>query len=629
MKCIYLFFFVLLMFLQKATAQTTQISIGTNSDVEYFNDLKVNAVDGSTVNVGYKTNGFTGNDLLIVKLNNFRQIVWSKTILNNGDDRFTKVFICNNGDYIAVGQIFQLGKKRGIICRINSNNGNIIWSDVSANSSAIGEVFWDVIETTNNNIAVVGYESFTAPSTNCYVVLLNSSGIKLWSFISTTGNSDGFQAINQLPNGRLIIGGIFIGTLGQYDAVIAELDEPTGVVLSQNTYQINTIIPENPILLTTISPIRFYIKNNNVICNMSVYRGYGSASHIAYFDYNQTTKNLSGNILINSGTDNANAYCFYPITETDYLVGASYISPASAYVSRITNGTIAYNKKINSTISALTSLDITGGNAFFAGVTNSSATNGSLLFSTIDVPASITPCDIANVNSLSLQPQICNATSQDVLGLLPSGIISSIALTLQDVTLNVTDICGFVLPIQLLSFNVACSPENKVKLHWTTASESNSKEFIVEKLIKEGNSYYKIGSVAAAGNSNVLKQYHFTDINPINGKQFYRLKMVDRDGTFKYSDIEVADCSSNQYNEFSISPVPAETETWIRYAGTESQNITVDIYDAAGKLMKHQTAFINASNPVRITLQELSAGLYFLKITSKNNNTVIKKIMVQ
>jgi hypothetical protein len=75
--------------------------------------------------------------------------------------------------------------------------------------------------------------------------------------------------------------------------------------------------------------------------------------------------------------------------------------------------------------------------------------------------------------------------------------------------------------------------------------------------------------------------------------------------------------------------VPAETETWIRYAGTESQNITVDIYDAAGKLMKHQTAFINASNPVRITLQEFSAGLYFLKITSKNNQAVIKKIMVQ
>jgi hypothetical protein len=189
--------------------------------------------------------------------------------------------------------------------------------------------------------------------------------------------------------------------------------------------------------------------------------------------------------------------------------------------------------------------------------------------------------------------------------------------------------CGFVLPIQLQSFDAGCSPENKVKLNWTTASESNSKEFIVEKLNKEGNSYFKIGTVAAAGNSNVSKQYHFTDINPINGKQFYRLKMVDRDGSFKYSDIELADCSSNQYYEFSISPVPAATETWIRYAGTESQNITVDIYDAAGKLMKHQTAFITATNPVRITLQEFSAGLYFLKITSKNNNTVIRKIMVQ
>jgi hypothetical protein len=456
-----------------------------------------------------------------------------------------------------------------------------------------------------------------------------SSGTKLWSFISTTGNSDGFQAINQLPNGRLIIGGIYIGTLGNYDAVIAELDELTGSVLSQNTYQISSFIPVNPSLVNTISPIKFYIKNNKVICNMSVYRGYGSASHIAYFDYDQTTKDLIGNILLTSGSDNANAYCFYPITESDYLVGSSYVSPATAFVSRITNGTIAYNKKINSTISALTSLDITGGNAFFAGVTSTSAINGSLLFSTIDVPASSSPCDIANVNSLSLQFQFCTATSQNILGLLPSGIISSIVLSTQDVTMNVTDICGFVLPIQLQSFDAGCSPENKVKLNWTTASESNSKEFIVEKLNKEGNSYFKIGTVAAAGNSNVSKQYHFTDINPINGKQFYRLKMVDRDGSFKYSDIELADCSSNQYYEFSISPVPAATETWIRYAGTESQNITVDIYDAAGKLMKHQTAFINASNPVRITLQEFSAGLYFLKITSKNNQAVIKKIMVQ
>ena len=72
---------------------------------------------------------------------------------NPGEDVFEKVIICANGDYVATGYMFVAGIRRGFACRINSANGNIIWTFNSANSSS-GEIFWDVIETTNNTTIV-------------------------------------------------------------------------------------------------------------------------------------------------------------------------------------------------------------------------------------------------------------------------------------------------------------------------------------------------------------------------------------------------------------------------------------------------------------------------------------------
>jgi hypothetical protein len=621
--------FLLAMHSLFAHSQNIQTSIGSVGKTESFVDSKFDINDGGTINVGFvdSNTGFS-NDLLFVKLDVNHQIVWQKTIPNTGSDILYRVIVCTNGDYVAAGQFCVGGIRKGFVCRINSSNGNIIWSKISNNTSD-EQVFWDVIETNSNNIAVVGAENFLSGQTNSFIVLLNSTGNIIWSKQSSTFRADEIRSVIQLPNGNLLFVGFYNPNAFNYYAYITEIEEATAVIKNQNIYNINTISPDGNVFLNSLWSNNIFTRGSDVLMQLSAFQGYGSASFSCLFKLNLTTKVLTGNIYHHTGAGQLTGLTFYPISENDFLTSLSSTAPIQTFISRITNGSIIFDRSVNNNTKSISGMDAFNTDISFAGSKLNTDIDAYNFFTTINVPTATTPCDVSNSNSLVLIPITLNPTAAAVVSFLNTDSLVDISLTLQNTTNIITDICGFVLPIQLLSFNAACSPEIKLKIHWTTASESNSKEFIVEKLNKEGNSYFKIGSVAAAGNSNVTKQYHFTDINPINGKQFYRLKMVDRDGTFKYSDIEVADCSSNQYNEFSISPVPAATETWIRYAGTESQNITVDIYDAAGKLMKHQTAFINASNPVRITLQEFSAGLYFLKITSKNNQAVIKKIMVQ
>src|ERR1700744_935578 len=79
----------------------TQISVGGTATAEVFSDIKYDASDGSTINVGYTgVSGIgTGTDCYLVKLNAGKQIVWQKTIVNPGNDFLSKVQICANGDY--------------------------------------------------------------------------------------------------------------------------------------------------------------------------------------------------------------------------------------------------------------------------------------------------------------------------------------------------------------------------------------------------------------------------------------------------------------------------------------------------------------------------------------------------
>src|SRR5439155_13301300 len=183
----------------------------------------------------------------------------------------------------------------GIICRVNKTDGNIIWSSNSANS-LIGEIFLDVVETTSGNIAIGGIDSNSPSITNTFIVLFNSTGSTILSKVSSFANSDGAFSINQLPNGNLIVG--CTNWVGFYNAIIMELNELTGAIISENSYQISTPAPNSALFFNSLWPHSngIKIKNGAVILELDAFQGTGSNSCLGVYTYDQVTKGLSGNM---------------------------------------------------------------------------------------------------------------------------------------------------------------------------------------------------------------------------------------------------------------------------------------------------------------------------------------------
>jgi hypothetical protein len=178
------------------------------------------------------------------------------------------------------------------------------------------------------------------------------------------------------------------------------------------------------------------------------------------------------------------------------------------------------------------------------------------------------------------------------------------------------------LPVSLISFT-GQKLNGSVKLSWTTAQESNNKEFIVERST-DGRSYTAIGKVAGAGNSATPAFYGFTDAQPAYGDNYYRLKQVDLDGKTTLSGI-VKIVTGNP-GGFIAGPNPARgTITIYRQGSNEAAR--VELIDVNGKLMKQlNTGAATYATPIDVS--GLSKGIYLLKLTtSKGIQT--EKIVVQ
>jgi len=147
---------------------------------------------------------------------------------------------------------------------------------------------------------------------------------------------------------------------------------------------------------------------------------------------------------------------------------------------------------------------------------------------------------------------------------------------------------GYVIPVDLLSFE-ATPVGKRVELNWETASEINSSKFVIEKSIITENgrtNFEQIEEVPSVGNSNITTKYGpVVDMNvDYNNSYAYRLKMVDRNGEFKYSDEKIV--TLNSYGKLSLSevkPNPVSSTARIEVALEKSQNIELTIVDINGK----------------------------------------------
>lgn len=175
------------------------------------------------------------------------------------------------------------------------------------------------------------------------------------------------------------------------------------------------------------------------------------------------------------------------------------------------------------------------------------------------------------------------------------------------------------LPLNLLSFD-AVKQTKKVLLQWTTGNELNVNKYIVERSA-DGTAYTPVGNVPAYNNGN-KNTYSLTDNQPLPGLSFYRLKMMDIDGSFRYSDIRKINFG-NAGDDISIYPNPVSGDK-IFISSTGNVNSAI-LFDAAGRLIRSFT--LNGRSNM-LDVGGIAKGTYQLKIFTENA-THTEKMIIQ
>ena len=205
----------------------------------------------------------------------------------------------------------------------------------------------------------------------------------------------------------------------------------------------------------------------------------------------------------------------------------------------------------------------------------------------------------------------------------PSGGATAIHITSTDAP----------LPVELTSFtsNVV---GNKVELNWSTATEVNNYGFEIQRIAvsNQRSAWEKIGFVQGHGNSNSTKNYSFTD-KPTCGIEFqYRLKQIDFNGAFEYSEITSAILEN--VNEFKLEqnyPNPFNPMTRISYTLPVRTSVKLRVYDLLAQVIAELVNGIQEAGRYEVTFDgsNLPSGAYFYKLEAGSYIEVKKLLLVK
>ena len=170
------------------------------------------------------------------------------------------------------------------------------------------------------------------------------------------------------------------------------------------------------------------------------------------------------------------------------------------------------------------------------------------------------------------------------------------------------------LPVELMAFTATLAGPAAVHLAWATASEKNSQAFIVERSL-DGQSFAAIGTVAAAGSSTSARRYELSDAHLPAGAAllYYRLRQVDLDGTFSYSPVRTV-ALTGAATGLALFPNPAQGGA-VTLTGAEA-GTAVTVLDALGRPVLSAAA--DAAGTAALALPAgLAAGVYVVRVGSK------------
>ncbi len=183
-----------------------------------------------------------------------------------------------------------------------------------------------------------------------------------------------------------------------------------------------------------------------------------------------------------------------------------------------------------------------------------------------------------------------------------------------------------VTPVELSAFSSTCI-SSAIVLDWRTDSETNNDYFIIEKS-KDARIFTAIGIVKGKGNTTNAQFYQFQDNETFGRTIYYRLKQVDFDGSYNYSQMISIDRCGKRSMNLVVFPNPF-TEDITFELDIESQNVTIQIFELSGRMI-YETFLDVPKGYLRHTIPfaKQPEGVYILKVNTANENfskKIIKK----
>lgn len=187
-------------------------------------------------------------------------------------------------------------------------------------------------------------------------------------------------------------------------------------------------------------------------------------------------------------------------------------------------------------------------------------------------------------------------------------------------TVSVTAFAG-LLPVKLVDFT-AKNNNNKIELQWSVSSESNVSHYSIERS-NNGKTFENIGELKSNNLLDIQSNYSFIDNFPLAGISYYRLVMVDIDGSFKYSNIALVTVkNANSLKLIGMSLSIANPSIKININSGSKLIMNIAIVDVNGRILFTKSVHLEKGfNAITNIIPVFNTGVYYIRLLTKNEST--------
>jgi hypothetical protein len=573
-KIIIILFYSVFCFAQAPDTIWTKTLGGSNIDI---GTCVQETTDGGFIITGYTRSfgSMSGRNVLLIKTDQSGNIIWINGYGGNNDDEGNSVVQTSDGGYVACGYTKSYGSGGNDVYLLKVDaNGNQLWDRVFGGTS--DEEVYSMVLTDDGGFLLAGAtSSFGSGSRDIWLIKTDASGNQQWTKTIGGLSSDGARSISKTFDGGYII---------------------TGWTFSYGPGAVGNV----------------WLVKTDTAGNMVWNKFFGGTDDDRGLSVKQTTD--GGYILTGYTASSGAGLDDMLLIKTDSLGNAQWQNTFGG------SGRDYGNSVIQSS----------DGGFVVTGYTLSYGAGGDDLW-------------IVKTNELGNQlwSKTLGGAQSDVGNYLIETSDGSFIITghtlsrgagLHDVWLIKL---ASVIPVELVSFNASVSG-NDAELKWITATEINNKGFEIQRamIVNELKDYSweAAGFINGNGTSTETHIYSFIDKNLESGKYAYRLKQIDFDGSFEYSDIVEIEISNPE--EFVLEqnyPNPFNPTTVISWQSPVGIHQTLRIYDVLGNEVATLVDEYRETGRFKVEFyaSNLASGLYFYKLTAGNYSATRKMILMK